>query len=116
VTTAAGTNEVVCSFVLGAGEPRPGLAVTQPFPNPSPDGVRLFVGMDVPATVTLKAFDLRGHRVHGPVTTALAPGRRELSWNGLANGRPVPIGVYVLRLKGPGIELQRNVVLVRNRP
>lgn len=115
VETAVG-GEVVCSFALGATAPRTRIAVRPLFPNPSADGVRVALELDTNATIRLEVYDIRGRRVSGPSDYPLAPGQREIHWNGLAGGRPLAAGTYILRLRGPSLEVTQKVLLLRDRP
>ena len=104
------------AVALGATAPRTRIAVRPLVPNPSADGVRVALELDTNATIRLEVYDIRGRRVSGPSDYPLAPGQREIHWNGLAGGRPLAAGTYILRLRGPSLEVTQKVLLLRDRP
>lgn len=104
-----------------------------PFPSPFPslakDSTCLWFDLAKPSTVQLDIFDLRGLHVRrllpNPALGATIPtgrygrGRTELNegcdarfaWDGTDDrGRFVPEGVYLVRLRGDGVDLTRKVV------
>jgi hypothetical protein len=101
---------------LGSLQPESQLIAFAPFPNPSPDGIRW--RLEVPSTSDCRfdVFDVSGRSVFGPVFYRLEPGTREIRWNGICDDRPMTTGVCYLRLSGPNINLQRQILLIRNRP
>jgi subtilisin family serine protease len=104
----------------------------QNFPNPFPsagrDSTCLWFDLAVTGVVELQILDLRGHPVRrfvpGPDFPAfLTPGRYgrgaagsatcdpRLMWDGRADdGRLLPAGVYLYKLKAPGIVLFKRIV------
>ena len=104
----------------------------QNFPNPFPAGGRdstcLWFDLPIAASVELDILDLRGnpvrHFVPGPdFPGVLPPGRYgrgspgggicdpRLMWDGRAdNGHPLPAGVYLAKLKAPGLIAFKRIV------
>lgn len=102
----------------------------QNFPNPFPSTTSsvtcVWFDLHVASTVRLEIFDLRGHPVRRLVISegALEPGRYgraasgdpsscdpQFSWDGTADdGRVVPSGVYLLRLRAAGAESMRRIL------
>jgi len=112
---AEGSPVTLCSGLVGTSQPRPGYSVGLPFPNPSPDGIRLRIALDRTADFEMRVFDVLGRQVRAPLTMRLIPGNREISWNGLGDDGPLPSGVFFLRIEGPGARFERRVVLTRDR-
>jgi hypothetical protein len=104
----------------------------QNFPNPFPalgeDATCLSFDLATTSEVQLEIFDLRGDPVRrlvpaagfGPVLTAGRYGRSDtggapcdprLLWDGRAdNGRDVPAGVYLYKLRASGVTQFRRIV------
>jgi len=104
----------------------------QNFPNPFPaagrDSTCLWFDLAIAGTVELDILDLRGSRVRrfvpGPdFPGVLAPGRYgrgsgsggicdpRLMWDGRADdGHPLPAGVYLAKLKAPGLLVFKRIV------
>jgi hypothetical protein len=104
----------------------------QNFPNPFPGGGRdstcLWFDLAAPGSVELEILDLRGHRVRrfipGPDYTGSLPAGRygrgqagsatcdpRLMWDGRADdGRLLPGGVYLCKLKASGTVLFKRIV------
>jgi hypothetical protein len=66
------------------------------------------------AVATIKSPENVG--VHGPEILDLAPGRRDIRWNGSGTSGLLPGGSYLLSLSGSDIRLSRRVVLAPDRP
>ena len=59
-------------------------------------------------------FDVAGRRVATLVDRALDTGVHTLRWNGAGpGGRPVPAGVYFLRIEAPEGQATRKLLLLR---
>ena len=104
----------------------------QNFPNPFPaagrDSTCLWFDLAIAGNVQLDILDLRGNRVRrfvpGPdFPGVLAPGRYgrgsgaggicdpRLMWDGRADdGHPLPAGVYLAKLKAPGLLVFKRIV------
>jgi hypothetical protein len=104
----------------------------QNFPNPFPAGGRdstcLWFDLPISGNVELDILDLRGHPVRhfvpGPdFQGVLPPGRYgrgstgggicdpRLMWDGRADdGHPLPAGVYLAKLKAPGLIVFKRIV------
>jgi hypothetical protein len=104
----------------------------QNFPNPFPiagrDSTCLWFDLALAGNVQLEILDLRGNRVRrfvpGPdFPGVLAPGRYgrgsgsggicdpRLMWDGRADdGHPLPAGVYLAKLKAPGLIVFKRIV------
>lgn len=104
----------------------------QNFPNPFPaagrDSTCLWFDLAISGSVELDILDLRGNRVRrfvpGPdFFGVLAPGRYgrgsggtgicdpRLMWDGRADdGHPLPAGVYLAKLKAPGLLVFKRIV------
>jgi hypothetical protein len=95
-------------------------ALNQNYPNPMRStGTRVAYTVggllgygDVRAS--LKAYDVTGALVRVLVDETKAPGRYEAFWDGRdAKGRPLPSGVYFLRLEAGKVNLTRKLVVLR---
>ena len=64
----------------------------------------------------VEVYDTAGRRVYRSEERTLPPGRRELRWDGLVEGEPLPPGAYFVQVHGPSMREARKVVLIRNRP
>lgn len=120
------------SFLIVDGGMPTSTLLYQNFPNPFPTAGRdaTCLWFDVAATgmVELDILDLRGNRVRrfvpGPdFPTLLPPGRYgrgqagggicdpRLMWDGRADdGHPLPAGVYLAKLKAPGLLVFKRIV------
>jgi hypothetical protein len=105
----------------------------QNFPNPFPVGGRtttcIWFDLRELSTVTLEIYDLRGRLVRrllprGQADALMPPGRYgrapgggetgcdpATTWDGSAgDGRQVPAGIYLVRLRGGGVESVKKIV------
>jgi hypothetical protein len=112
----------------------------QNFPNPFPrddQGVtstRIWFDLSEPSTVELAVYDVRGRLVRQliPATPSCGPQSMQpglhgrtggiadpcilTEWDGAdGNGRQVPRGVYILRLRAVGAELTRRMLYLPSR-
>ncbi|HRX52498.1 MAG TPA: FlgD immunoglobulin-like domain containing protein [Candidatus Krumholzibacteria bacterium] len=97
----------------GAAPARP--AHLDAFPNPFNPSVTLSFAMERAGAADLDVFDLHGRRVRTLLRGApLAAGRVELTWDGRdGDGRALPSGVYMARLRTDGAASSRRLVLAR---
>ncbi|MGH2569653.1 MAG: FG-GAP-like repeat-containing protein, partial [bacterium] len=85
-----------------------------PRPNPFTSSCRIEYGLPRGGAANLAVYDVRGRRVRTLATGSSAPGRHAASWDGVdAEGRPVPPGVYFVRLESGGSSSTRKLVRVR---
>jgi hypothetical protein len=63
--------------------------------------------------VDLSVFDMQGRRVATLVEGLVHAGRNQAIWNGTAGSRPAAAGVYFVRLRAPGVNLTRRLVIAR---
>ena len=83
-------------------------------PNPFNPQVNIELELPRARTVTLEAFDARGHRVATLLSGPVEAGPRTVSWQGVdAAGRALPSGVYRLRLTAGGEVVTLPVTLLR---
>jgi hypothetical protein len=72
-------------------------------PNPFRDATVIVFDLVAFGDVRLEVLDVSGRFVRRLVQGAMDPGRHEVRWDGRDHtGRPVPAGVYVVRLTTPG--------------
>jgi hypothetical protein len=120
------------SFLVVDGGMPTSTLLFQNFPNPFPtagrDSTCLWFDLATTAMVELEILDLRGNAVRrfvpGPdFPSILAPGRYgrgtagsgicdpRLMWDGRADdGHPLPAGVYLAKLKAPGLLVFKRIV------
>jgi hypothetical protein len=69
--------------------------------------------LEAPTWVSLEVFDLNGRRLASPLPERLPAGIHEVAWNGADDhGRPVPSGIYFLRVR-VGIETTTRKIVLR---
>jgi hypothetical protein len=96
--------------VVGAGSVLLGAA----YPNPIQSSTMIPLRLDQGAPVTLEVVDARGRRVRSLVSQWMDAGMHGVQWNGRDDGgRQVASGVYFYRVRMPGTELSRKVVMAR---
>ena len=98
--------------VIEAEPPRrAGLRVV---PNPMVGRGVVSFGLPARGPFTISLFDVLGRRVRTLAQGERDAGVHEIPWNGKgANGRPLPGGVYFLRLEASGVETTGRVILRR---
>jgi alpha-amylase len=97
--------------------PPPGrapLALALPAPNPAREGVTLRFTLPIAEPVRLDVLDLAGRRVRTLIAESRAAGDHVASWN-LADdaGRPMPAGLYLVRLRAGLRSVERRVAVIR---
>lgn len=122
---AVAAREAYFVRVLGTDPPPPpsspdALRLEQNFPNPIRPGERTTIrfaiheaGAAPGADFDFAVYDVAGRRVRTLVEEGdVFPGEQAISWDGLdASGRPVPAGVYVVRLRAGGQERSIRVLV-----
>jgi hypothetical protein len=83
---------------------------------PNPFNPTTTITYDVPAggtRVSLDVYDVRGRLVARLVDGRQSPGRKQVTWDGTdRRGQHVSSGVYFYRLRAPGFQRTRKMVLV----
>ncbi len=86
-------------------------------PSPVPANPRVTIRADLPAgadQASLAVYDLGGRVVRILQRGNLSPGVHRFAWNGEHDGgRPVPSGVYLVRLEADGVVDTRRVIILR---
>ena len=86
-------------------------------PNPfgaRGEGTAIRLDLPKPAAVRLAVFDVGGRRVRTLLDGRIAPGRYDISWNGLdEGGRRVDSGIYFYVLNTDGRQITRRMTLLR---
>ncbi len=86
----------------------------QPRPNPFNGSTVVRYALKRAGTVLIRVVDVNGRAVKTFVHNQQQPGPHTIRWNGTDdNGRPLPSGVYIVRLEAGGQVATRKVVLVR---
>jgi len=104
---------VITGTAAPAGAP-PGARIATIFPNPANPAAT--VAVDVPASgdVAVQVLDARGRAVRTLHRGWLDAGRHRWRWQGRdAAGRPLPSGVYLVRVTGPWTAASGRLMLVR---
>ncbi len=99
-------------FAEGLGS----FALWAAYPNPfgATDGTVLALAAPSSAPVELKIFDVQGRLVRTLHEGAVERGVQRFIWRGESeNGEPAAAGVYFVRMKAPGVNAVRKVVLLR---
>jgi aminopeptidase N len=116
VVMKTGRTPVSADSEAGASGP---FSLRPNFPNPFGESTSIEVefGQDAPseASAGLRVYNLLGERVRslGTVRRENAP-LRTVEWDGTDDsGRRLPSGIYIVRLEGEGLRLERKVVLRR---
>jgi hypothetical protein len=91
------------------------LVLEPPYPNPAPHGATLAFDLTRASTVDVDLYDVSGRRVRSLVSAETwSAGRTTRSWDGLdEQGREVRPGIYVLRVRAGGREIERKLVVAR---
>lgn len=84
------------------------------YPNPSTAGMTLAYALDRGAESRLEVHDLAGRLVRVLVSGSLPAGEGAIAWDGRdKEGRPVPAGLYLARLRAGGAERVLRLSVVR---
>jgi len=85
-----------------------------PWPNPARTGVSFGFSMRRPGRAHAEVFDVRGRRIAIVLDRDLGAGPHVGAWDGrTTRGENAPIGLYHLRLRLPGYERSRPIVIAR---
>jgi plastocyanin len=84
-----------------------------PAPNPTRGEVAVRFAVAHPGRARLDVLDPNGRRVAMALDAWMEPGAHEVTWDGRAGGRLATAGVYYLRLRLPGYDATREIVLAR---
>ena len=85
-----------------------------PFPNPANPAVRIRFELARSGPVAVDVYDVLGRRIRRLAAQSLPAGQQELLWNGMDDqGRQVPSGTYLYRLRADGVEDAGKVAVVR---
>lgn len=96
----------------GAGGARVGFA-RDPAPNPTRIGVSFAYSLPEPGLVRAEVFDAGGRRVAVLVDGEVPAGTHTAAWDGRTRSGLADTGVYYIRLRLPGYDQSRSVVLRR---
>jgi hypothetical protein len=87
---------------------------------PVPFGGQVEISYNVPGLpgevtlVSLRIYDITGREVSHLVEESLSPGARRVVWDGMSSdGRPVPSGIYFIRMTANDGAVVRKIPLVR---
>jgi hypothetical protein len=111
VATAGSTRVAFGPVQATAGETIRDFALSSPLPNPTSGVARLDFAVPRASRVSLCLYDMQGRRVATLAEGSFPAGRHQAVWGGTAGGRPVPAGVYFVRLRGVGVDLSRRLVV-----
>ncbi|HEX9934770.1 MAG TPA: M1 family aminopeptidase, partial [bacterium] len=89
-----------------------------PFPNPFNTAVTLYYDVSdssAASRLSLTVYNLAGQEVAVLLDNAIpVPGMYQTAWNGTDNkGKPLPSGVYVIRMQADAFSLEQKAVLLR---
>ncbi len=100
--------------VAGDGMGMPGLHLASPAPNPFSSTTGIIYSIPQSGNVSLDVYDLSGRVVTTVESGERLAGTHSVQWAGTgSNGRPVPGGIYMLRLTAGGDTLTRSCVVIR---
>lgn len=98
---------------IAVGAPKVGF-VAPPMPNPTRYDATFRIGLASAGHTRIDVLDLEGRRVASVFDRDMPAGTFVARWDGsLADGRPAAAGIYLIRLRGPGVNESRRVTLER---
>jgi len=84
------------------------------YPNPFIANTTLSFSLPKAAHATLTIYNLKGQIVKTLSNELVNKGLQNYTWNGKSDdGKPVPNGMYIYKLKGNGVELTRKLTLMK---
>ena len=84
------------------------------YPNPFNPATEIRFELAEEVEVGLEILDIRGRRVRGLVSGTLGPGIHQVNWNGRDdNGRTLPTGVYLVRMRAGGYSATSKMTLAK---
>ncbi|RMH60807.1 MAG: T9SS C-terminal target domain-containing protein [Calditrichaeota bacterium] len=84
------------------------------YPNPFNPETTLRYALPRASVVRIDVYDLTGKRVHVLEKGFQTAGTHRVGWNGMnEKGRPMPSGLYIIRMRAGGFEQSRKVVLIK---
>lgn len=90
------------------------LQIWPSWPNPFQATTMTRYSLETPAVVRISVHDMLGREVAVLGDGWVDAGSHQTSWNGAGtDGKPVPAGMYVLRLSAAGAQRTQSVLLVR---
>lgn len=93
---------------------RAAVTLDPPWPNPASSGVNLRLHVGRPTAMDLGVYDARGRLVRSWTATSASVGTREYFWDGHDKaGRPVPAGLYLVRVRTQNAQSSHPIVLTR---
>ncbi len=106
---------VIFKAIQGSGSVPRRYELRTPYPNPASREARLVYSLLDRSWVTVWVYDMLGRAVAKPVDGVREPGTHEEVWDLRGqDGRPLPSGVYVMRLRaGPFWHGHRRFVILR---
>ncbi len=104
--------------MLGVGETKPALpnhfGITAVTPNPFSTTTSIEFQLPVTSVVSLRTYDVSGNLVKTLVNGRTEAGVKTAVWDGRDNsGRPVPKGVYFVRMDTPEYSATQKLILIR---
>lgn len=99
---------VAAFSILDGLAPVCALALRPPAPNPSSGATSIAFDVPVSSILTLSVFDVGGREVRRLLDGSHPPGRFEVA----LDTSELSAGLYFVRLRTPGIELRRRLVIV----
>ena len=106
------TGEEIVVGPIRASEAQPlSTTIESVSPNPSPGPMTIGFTLAQRGAASLTVLDVTGRQVTSLLSGDQAPGRYQVAWDGAANGRRLPAGLYFARLSGAGRVIVRKLVL-----
>jgi hypothetical protein len=89
------------------------LALSSPFPNPTPDGISLSLSLPEAREVSVSVLDVQGREIWKLPARTYGAGRWALNWDGRTPRGPVSAGVYLARVRVGGETFLRRIAVIR---